>query len=319
MEKTTRSTAKNILIGVLILFSAATFTLAYYQHMEKMEYADRITDLQGESDQKIFEIYQRIDKNLAEIREHEGLIKNTIDTRKREGSFDPEERINKQISFIERIMQQNRDLITSLNTDLNIKDDKVKEYVRMQKNLWVRINEYKDVVNSLTRQNGILEQDLEMSEFEKLALEIELEKLDTEIEQKVVLIQEKNEQIYRREKEMNTAYYAVGTYRQLREKEIVHRAGGFLGIAAVTTMTNEFDQALLFEIDTRTVREIPIWARKAEIVTSQDPASYTFETYNGIIERIRIDDPEKFWEKSKHLVVIVRDTYESELAEAWQE
>ncbi len=319
MERTTRSTAKNILIAILILFSGATFSLAYFQYMEKMEYADRITDLQGETDQKVFEIYQRIDKNLADIREHEGLIKNTIDARKREGSFDPEERINKQISFIERIMQQNRDLITSLNTDLNIKDDKVKEYVKMQKNLWARINEYKDVVDAVNQQNEILEQDLEMSEFEKLALELELEKLDTEIEQKLSLIQEKNEQIYRKEKKLNTAYYAVGTYRQLREKEIVHRTGGFLGIAAVKTLDNEFDPTLLFEIDTRTVREIPIWARKAEIITNHDPASYTFETYNGIIERIRIDDPELFWKKSKYLVVIVRDTYESELAEAWPE
>ena len=317
MEKRTRSTAKNILIAVLILFSAVTFTLAYIQYEEKLGYKEKVSNAESRGEQKVFEIYQRIDQNLAAIQEREGLIKNTINARNREGSFDPEDKINRQIEIIERIMQQNRDLITSLNTELNIKDDKLQDYRKTEKNLWVRINEYKDIVDALNEQNEILYKDLEMKEFEKASLELALQELDERIEQKVALISEKNEQIYRKEKELNTGYYAVGTYRELKEQEIVEKEGGFLGIAAVKTLNAGFDPTMLFEIDTRTVREIPVWAGKAEIITNQDPDSYTYEAYNGIIERIRIEDPEKFWEKSKYLVVIVRDLYEGELAEAW--
>ncbi|MCF8388989.1 MAG: hypothetical protein K9G47_14005 [Bacteroidales bacterium] len=140
MRKDERSTTKNIVIAILAFATIGVALFAYIQYDEKQAFITEVRNVKEKSRQTVLDIYNKIDKNLAEIREHEGLIRNTIDTRSKEGNVDPEKRINKQIELIEKIMEQNRNLISHLNNELNVKDDQLQEYIRREKNLQVRVD-----------------------------------------------------------------------------------------------------------------------------------------------------------------------------------
>jgi hypothetical protein len=67
-------------------------------------------------------------------------------------------------------------------------------------------------------------------------------------------------------------------------------------------------------IDTREVTRIPIAAKRWEIITNQDPSSYDLELTDNRTEWLVITDPDKFWSKSKYLVIVVREEGSNELA-----
>ena len=68
------------------------------------------------------------------------------------------------------------------------------------------------------------------------------------------------------------------------------------------------------EIDTREVTDIPVDARRCEIITGQDPSSYTLVYANEKVSSIKITDPSKFWGKTNYLVVVVRESNFDETA-----
>jgi len=120
--------------------------------------------------------------------------------------------------------------------------------------------------------------------------------------------------VIEREAALNTAYYAVGPYKTLRDKEIIKKEGGFLGINRETTLTGNPDEELFHEIDIRDITKIPVFAKKWDIVSGQDASSYELVYDNENMEWIHITDPEKFWKKSKYLVVVIREKDYDELA-----
>lgn len=316
MEKRKNSSAKNLVIVLLALVAISAGLIAYYQYQEKKQVVANLTEEQIVKQQKVLDAYARIENNLAKIREHEGLIQNTIKAKDKEGNANPEERIQQEIKIIERIMQENREIIATLNEEVNLKGDKLKEFEKRQKNLNTRIGEYKAIVGDLTAKNEALQKDLEVIELAKTHLENDIQLLDSQITEKAAQLAAIEEELQKRENEMHQAYYTVGTFKDLRDQQIVEKEGGILGIASVKTLNEDFDPGQFKQVDTRNINEIPVQGEKVEIVTNQDPDTYSLEYEGDIVERIIIENPAEFWEKSKYLVVVVKDKHEGELAEA---
>ena len=80
------------------------------------------------------------------------------------------------------------------------------------------------------------------------------------------------------------------------------------------TLTGNPDPSLFQQVDIREIKKIPVFAKDWEIVTGQDPASYEKEYINENLEWITITDPEKFWKKSKYLVIVIREKNADDLA-----
>ena len=316
MERRKNSSAKNLVIVLLALVAISAGLIAYYQYQEKKQLVANLTEEQIVKQEKVMDAYARIEANLAKIREHEGLIQNTIKAKDKEGNANPEERIQQEIQIIERIMQENREIIATLNEEVNLKDNKLKDFERHQKNLNTRIGEYKAIVGDLTAKNEALQKDIEVIELAKTHLENDIQMLDSQITEKAAQLAAIEEELLKREDEMHQAYYTVGTFKDLRDQQIVEKEGGILGIASVKTLNEDFDPGQFKQVDTRNINEIPVKGEKIEIVTNQDPDTYSLEYEGDIVERIVIEKPAEFWEKSKSLVVVVKDKHEGELAEA---
>lgn len=165
--------------------------------------------------------------------------------------------------------------------------------------------ELKNFVASL--ESRIAEQESQIQ-----ALTKEIEKKNTTIkalEKDVASLKEadkkKNKQIAEIQDEQNTAYFAIGTKKELRTKNIVDRKGGFIGLGKSTVLANNSDFAAFTKIDTRNTQEIPLIGKRIKIVTPHAESSYSLEGDPKRPTSIRIINPDLFWKASKCLVIMV--------------
>ncbi|MGZ3901357.1 MAG: Cbp1 family collagen-binding glycoprotein adhesin, partial [Bacteroidia bacterium] len=104
--------------------------------------------------------------------------------------------------------------------------------------------------------------------------------------------------------QLHTAYYITGSLKQLQKDSVVDRKGGFLGLGKTKTLKNQFSQRKFKKIDYSKTSTIPIYAKKANIVTHHSSESYHLNKDKEKIQSLTITDPVKFWEVSRYLVII---------------
>jgi predicted nucleic acid-binding Zn-ribbon protein len=109
--------------------------------------------------------------------------------------------------------------------------------------------------------------------------------------------------------EKNTAYYVIGTKEELIKSGVLVEEGRrrllVIGSRPVT-IAREFDPAKFMRIDRLKDRQITLPAGEFTIFSRQNPA---FVTPGAVREgkvsgSLRIDDPLKFWEPSRFLVIV---------------
>jgi flagellar biosynthesis chaperone FliJ len=314
-NKTERQRAVWSIVVILVsLIAIAAFIVAYVQYDQKKDYMAQATEALNAQEQRVMQSYDRIESNLKKIGQYENMIKGNMSDAESNSSLGPEERIQNEISMIEQLVKENNDLITSLNGKIAEKDSRLAGYAKTVKELEVRIGEYKTNVETLIAEKQALQKNLDETTVAKQNLEGQVSSLDTEVAQKSNVIEEQSAQLLAKERQLHTAYYTVGTYKYLHDKNIVEKEGGFLGINREKELANNLDNGKFQEIDTRVVSEIPVEAKRVEIITGQDPSSYSLVYDNDKVSKIKITNPDKFWGKSKYLVVVVRENNYDETA-----
>lgn len=98
--------------------------------------------------------------------------------------------------------------------------------------------------------------------------------------------------------ELNTCYYAVGSKKELKEKDIIET--GFLRKTKI--MEGDFDRNFFVTADKRTLTTIALHSDKAKVLTNQPEGSYVIEDRGGQ-KVLRITNPASFWSLSNYLVV----------------
>lgn len=99
--------------------------------------------------------------------------------------------------------------------------------------------------------------------------------------------------------EMNTVHYLIGTSKELKKIGVL-KNGGFLRSAKINTA--EFDASRFTAADRRNIKTIPLYSKKAKVLTAQPADSYTITDESG--EKVlTITNPAKFWNASSFLVV----------------
>lgn len=99
--------------------------------------------------------------------------------------------------------------------------------------------------------------------------------------------------------ELNTVYYAIGTSRELKDHNLLD--AGFLRKTKV--LPSDFDQNYFTTSDKRTLRTIPLGAKKAKVLTNQPTSSYEIIDGANGMKVLKITDPARFWQMSSFLVV----------------
>lgn len=298
-EKRTQN-FKNASLGVLIALFLAATTFAIVQYDKNQEMQAKLAEMEAISNitaREQLEAYQEIENNLANISMHEGNIRETANL---EGVEDPKERIKAEIKAIESLMAKNNQIIEDLNKKVDAKDGRLTAYKRENGQLKTRLETYKENLAQMEEINKQLASNLEQKTAENSQLQVDLQQTN-----EVVANQE--QALSEMDMKMHRAYYTVGEFKELKEKAIVNKDGGILGIAASKELNPKANTEQFTEIDIRFLKRIPVYKKNAEIITPHDERSYEVVTEDNQVAWIQITDPELFWENSKYLVVVTKD------------
>lgn len=208
----------------------------------------------------------------------------------------------------------------SIIDDINLMNDMLekssKRIVQLEKNLRKSGFELKSFKKKLTKLNKTIEEQnaqvvalkAELSEKDRLLadLNVKVVEMEAEITNQSKAIETKEKVIEEKVNELNKAYMAYGTYKELKEKGLLTKNGGFMWIGRHTSIREDFDQEYFTELNIQDTRSIPLHTRKATVVSEHPNNSYTLVEENGMVEYLKINNPEEFWRISKYAVIAVK-------------
>ncbi len=236
----------------------------------------------------VFADINAISENLAQIRSRENII--TLAARG-EGPQRPTEEIADDIAAIDRLLKENRTKIASLqrtSAALQKADRRIEGLDRTIRDLNDRLTEKSTEIAHLR------------TELEERTTEVT--HLTQQVAERGAKIENLNSEKVELENRLNTVYYIVGQEKELRDAQIVDKQG-FLGRTLTANGKGRLES--FTQSDARLLTEIAVGRKRAVLVTPHPEGSYTLETApdGKTVERLRIIDPDRFWESSRVLIV----------------
>jgi hypothetical protein len=288
-------TASIIGFIILVVTGIIVYSLYHREHnlmLSQMEIQkDSLTDKITTRDSVIGEwitTFDDIEKNIAMIKEKEHII--SINSSNNELSKDKRQKVLDDIQYINSLLEQNKQKIASLNAQLKKSGGTIKA-------LQNKIAE----LEASVKQSEIEISDLKSTLVSK---NFEIEQLNTQNSDLKNTIVQNEEKITKQTYEINKAFYACGTYKQLKAKGLLTKKGGFIGLGKTKSLPGSFSDSSFVQIDITKTKSIPVNSKKAKLISDHPANSYQFiRDKDNKIESIEIKDPALFWKISKYAVV----------------
>ncbi len=240
--------------------------------------------------------FNEIQSNLDSIKMKENIIgQNTKGGTEVQASA--REQITGDINAIYQMLEKNRATVASLQKKLKASNTKNAELEAMIDNLNKSIVEKDAQIADLKDQLGKL--NIKVSDLgnQVASLNTNVDNLSAENKAKQQAIEEKTAAL-------NTAYYVIGTTKELQAKKVIDKTGGFIGIGRAKTVTTDFDKSNFTKVDITTLTELPINKKKATLLSNHPAGSYKLEgTPKKSVDKLVILNYTEFWSRSKFLVI----------------
>lgn len=233
--------------------------------------------------------FNEIQDNLDSIKAKEKLV---INSSRASDAVNKRDQIKEDITAIYELMAKSRGNLAYLSSKLKAASKEKAQADSI-------ITEMQKVIERLNAQ--LVEKDNEIN-----ALKSELDKLKLDISNLSANLKAKEDESSQRLAELNTAYYLVATEKELKDKGIISKTGGFIGIGKSTKVSNNFRRDGFTKIDITTTSSIPVQAKKAEILTVHPEGSFSIDGDKKSVNQISISNAKNFWSSSKFLVVKIK-------------
>jgi predicted nucleic acid-binding Zn-ribbon protein len=260
---------------------------------------DSLRSVGSDKDSNISEFvatFNEVEANLDSIKRVERVI--SMSTKSGEVQSSRKEQIKSDIAYIYDLLQKNRKLVADLTAKLSKSNRHVAELQKMINNLNKSIDEKNTQIAQLSDELGKMN-------IEVKDLTVKVSKLKTNVNDLSADNQKKQADIDAKTEALNTAYYVIGTNRELKEKKIITGAGGFIGLGRTKNVLANLNMSDFTKVDITKVNEIPVLKKKVTILTTHPTGSYKLEGTNSV-EKIIILNAKDFWSASKVLVVIAK-------------
>lgn len=201
------------------------------------------------------------------------------------------DKIKDDIRFISEKLQSNRELIAKLEKQL--------------KNSQYSSAQLKKAVANLTKELEIKQQQIETLQAELASKNIRIAELDSAVEglnRNVNDLTAENESkaatVASQDKALNAAWFVFGTKSELKDQKILEN-GDVLKNA-------NYNKDYFTQIDIRTDKEIKLYSKKAELLTTHTAGSYELVKDAKGQLTLKITNPAEFWSVSRYLVILVK-------------
>lgn len=280
-----------VLLGVMSIALASCDFISKQkeQPAQSVEQSDSLQRIISQKDNEIndmMETFNQIQSGLREISEAENRV---VVARNGEGANSRQQMLE-DIHFISSTMQQNRALL-----------DKLRQQLRESS---IKGDQLRRTIDDLVAQINDKEQQLQQLRAELEAKNIHIAELDKTISglnDNVSSLQEesskKSETINDQDAQLNTAWFAFGTKKELKEQHIMEGS---------KVLQSNFNKSYFTKIDIRVQKEIKLYSKSAKILTMHPSSSYSLQQDANKQYVLRISNPQLFWSTSKYLVIQVR-------------
>lgn len=228
-----------------------------------------------------------IEQGINTITEKEKLVKST-DGAELQG--DAKTRILSDLADIDKLLQENKDKIASLNKKFKGSTFKIAGLEKM--------------IAGLNDQLAVKDSEMVVLNNQIASLNTTVSTLNNQIVDLNKVTADKEKTIEDQTSKLNTAYYTVGTYKDLLAKKVVIKEGGFLGMGKAEQVKKDFDRSVFTTIDITKLSEIPVSGKEVILLTNHPTDSYSLtKDSKKMVTNLVITNAEKFWSASKYLVV----------------
>lgn len=205
--------------------------------------------------------------------------------------------LRQDVKFIADKMQQNRELIKKLRQQLResgFKGDQMKKTIDR---LVSELNEKNKQLQELRQQLDA--KDIHIAELDQTITDLhnDVSSLTNDVNSLKTESSAKTETINNQDRQLNTAWFAFGTKKELKEQGIL-KSGEVL--------RGNFNKNYFTKIDIRVNTEIKLYSKYAKILTPHPSGSYALEKDANDQYVLRITNPQIFWSTSKYLVIRVK-------------
>jgi len=237
--------------------------------------------------------FNEIEANLDSIKQVEKVIDKSAKAGEVKGSR--KEQIKSDIKYIYDLQQKNRKMVAELSAKLSKSGKHAAQLQKMIDNLNASIAEKDVQIAQMTDELGKLN-------IQVKDLNVKVTDLNSNVDNLSADNAKKQADIDAKTIALNTAYYVIGTNRELKDKKIITGEGGFIGIGRTKDIMADLNMADFIKVDITVVNEIPIMKKKINIITSHPANSYRLEG-DKTVDKLVIVDAAAFWSLSKVLVI----------------
>ena len=229
-----------------------------------------------------------IQGSLDTIKMKENII-NLSTNKNGELKLSAKDQIKTDITSIYMLMEKNKKELSDLNRKMKASGMKVTELQKLVDRLQA------DIVAKNTEIEGLRDK------LAKLNITIETANLRLDTLSNVVKTQsgklnEQQQTLAQQESALNTAYYIVGTEKDLKKNGILGKGDKLLG---------DFNKALFTKVDIRKLSEVSILSKKAKVISNHPTSSYKLVGDKKIIQSLQISDYKAFWSNVRYLIILV--------------
>ena len=265
--------------------------------------------LKAENDSLLMELTQRnaeLDDMMGTFNEvQEGFRKinaaeSRVDLQRgtiTENSASAKQQIASDIEFISKQMEENKAQIAKLQAQL--------------KNSNYNSAQMKKAVAALTAELNAKQQRIEELQTELASKNIRIQELDaavtglsTEKEELTAENEAKAQTVAEQDKALNTAWFVFGTKKELKDQKILTNTGLFK--KGQVLKDSDINKDYFTQVDIRTTKEIKLYSKDADILTTHPAGSYALEKDDKGQLTLKITNPKDFWSVSKYLVIQVK-------------
>lgn len=257
-------------------------------------------DLQAKNDSLMSQTLQKdeaINEFIASINDIQGTLDTikmkeniiTLSTDKGgELKVSAKEQIKSDIQNIYSLMQKNKENLNALQKKLkntNLKVDELNKMVeRLNKDIASKSAEIESLREKLAKMN------IEMDEAT-----LQINNLSQTVKTQTGQIDNQTQTIEKQDIALNTAYYIIGTNKDLKQN----------GIIKNNKILPDFNKDLFTKINIQKTTEISILAKGAVVMSNHPTSSYKLVGDKKTVQSLQISDSKAFWANSKFLVIVI--------------
>jgi len=224
-----------------------------------------------------------IRNNLAKIKKQELLI---IDEKSGTENLSIENLdLVEEIEIIGNLMLENSKLINKLKESLSKSESE--------------LNEFDKMILSLSEE-------VQIKNMEIYHLQEELESMDASLGMLFDSYNEKVSELDDALDVMDTAYFVLGSRKELLENSIITKEGGFIGIGKSNVLKDDFNKSYFEAVKIDEFKELQLGVKSMDIITPHPNSSFNLDETDEMINKIIITNSEQFWSNSKYLVILVK-------------